>query len=193
MKTTNVSRRNKSASVSEPQISQPSTASVKAAPATARVSDAFGLKEILVPIDFSEQSRSALRYALALGKKFQDKLTLLYVVEPIPYPYDFGAAFPLVVDTKDVISEANTRLADFANTGRGNSGCKIARLVRVGQPFHEICASAEELKTDLIVIATHGYTGLKHVLLGSTAERVVRHASCPVLVVRQNLPAETPA
>ncbi|HTD65875.1 MAG TPA: universal stress protein, partial [Candidatus Limnocylindria bacterium] len=58
-------------------------------------------------------------------------------------------------------------------------------VVRNGVPFHEIAQAAATLKIDLIVISTHGYTGLKHVLLGSTAERVVRHAPCPVLVVRK--------
>jgi nucleotide-binding universal stress UspA family protein len=57
-------------------------------------------------------------------------------------------------------------------------------LVRFGRAFHEIAHAAETLKVDLIIISTHGYTGLKHALLGSTTERVVRHASCPVLVVR---------
>ena len=59
-------------------------------------------------------------------------------------------------------------------------------LVRFGRSFHEIADAARTLKVDLIVIATHGYTGLKHALLGSTTERVVRHAPCPVLVVREN-------
>ena len=58
-------------------------------------------------------------------------------------------------------------------------------LVRHGVPFHEITEAARTLQTDLIIIATHGYTGLKHALLGSTAERVVRHAPCPVLSVRE--------
>jgi nucleotide-binding universal stress UspA family protein len=57
--------------------------------------------------------------------------------------------------------------------------------VRFGRSFHEIAAAARTLKADLIIISTHGYTGLKHAVLGSTTERVVRHASCPVLVVRQ--------
>ena len=60
-----------------------------------------------------------------------------------------------------------------------------ALLVRDGAPFDEICKAAKEIESDLIVIATHGYTGLKHVFLGSTAERVVRHAPCPVLIVRE--------
>ena len=58
-------------------------------------------------------------------------------------------------------------------------------LVRVGKPYHEITSAARELNIDLIVISTHGYTGLKHVVLGSTAERVIRHAPCPVLTVRE--------
>jgi nucleotide-binding universal stress UspA family protein len=58
-------------------------------------------------------------------------------------------------------------------------------VVRLGHPYQEITDAARELKVDLIVISTHGYTGLKHVLLGSTAERIVRHAPCPVLTVRE--------
>ena len=57
--------------------------------------------------------------------------------------------------------------------------------VRVGRPFHEIVEAAREGNADLIILATHGHTGLKHMLLGSTAENVVRHASCPVLIVRE--------
>jgi nucleotide-binding universal stress UspA family protein len=58
-------------------------------------------------------------------------------------------------------------------------------LVRQGRAFHEIAEAARTLKSDLVIISTHGFTGVKHALLGSTAERVVRHAPCPVLVVRQ--------
>src|SRR5260221_13466992 len=100
------SRQNKSEAVAEPQTSLPATASSKAAPAPGSVPATFGLKEILVPVDFSEPSRSTLRYASALANQFQAKLTLLYVVQPITYPYDFGVAFPLVMETKDAVSDA---------------------------------------------------------------------------------------
>ncbi len=66
------------------------------------------------------------------------------------------------------------------------SKCLDKPVIRIGQPFHEIATGAKTLKADLIVVSTHGYTGLKHVLLGSTAERVVRHAPCPVLTVRRD-------
>jgi len=141
------------------------------------------LQEILVPLDFSEPSQDALRYAADFAHKFGVRLTLLYVLEPIPYPNDFGATFPLVEEEKDIMAEAKRKLATFA-VNEGAEGSKI--VVRTGKAFTEICAAAKELKTDLIIIATHGYTGLKHALLGSTAERVVRHAPCPVLVVRQH-------
>jgi nucleotide-binding universal stress UspA family protein len=145
----------------------------------------FELKQILVPTDFSPASESALRYAAFLARQSGAKITLIYVLEPIPYPYDFGAAFPLVAETDDLMADAKTRLGIAAKSNGLEPSMLNAPIVRTGQPFQEICSAAQELKMDLVVIATHGYTGLKHVVLGSTAERVVRHAPCPVLVVRE--------
>lgn len=140
------------------------------------------LKSILVPIDFSAAGRAALKYGRRFAEQFGAKVTLLYVIEPIPYP-DF-ASVP-AMETRATARAAKLKLEELAlNAGlpaAGLDGC----VVRVGSPFQEIIAAARSLKTDLIVISTHGYSGLKHVLLGSTAERVVRHAPCPVLVVRQ--------
>jgi universal stress protein A len=66
-----------------------------------------------------------------------------------------------------------------------SSGVKVSIAVREGTPFEEICRVSKTIRADLVVLTTHGYMGLKHVWLGSTAERVVRHAHCPVLVVRE--------
>ena len=83
-----------------------------------------------------------------------------------------------------LIKQAGADLERLAGALRKTNEQNISVVVRDGKPFQEICHAAETLGADLIVLTTHGHTGLKHVWLGSTAERVVRHAKCPVLVVR---------
>ena len=84
----------------------------------------------------------------------------------------------------DELSQLSSFVAIDTNTEEIN-GIKVSAAVREGKPHEEICEAAKAMGADLIVLTTHGYTGLKHVWLGSTAERVVRHAPCPVLVVRE--------
>lgn len=143
------------------------------------------IRSILVPIDFSEPSIKALKYAAAFARHFGAKLTLLNVVEPAGTP-DFIAAFPLVMENEQLTTLAEEHLRKLPS--RYNLSPKLVEktLVRSGAAFNEIAAAARSLRTDLIIIATHGHTGLKHLVLGSTAERVVRHAPCPVFVVREN-------
>jgi universal stress protein A len=143
------------------------------------------LKSILVPMDFSPPARKALHYALSFAEQFGATITLLNVVEPAVYPTELGY-IPVEIDTlhKTMNTSARERLAQLAQE-QVPPPYRANTLVRVGTPYHEITAAAKELNVDLIVIATHGYTGLKHVVLGSTAERVVRHAPCPVLTVRE--------
>ena len=143
------------------------------------------LKTILVPVDFSPSARKALHYAVSFAEQFGATIPVLNVVEPAVYPTELGY-IPVEIDTlhKTMNTSAREKLAQVAKEQippryRANA------LVRVGRPYHEITVAAKELNVDLIVIATHGYTGLKHVVLGSTAERVVRHAPCPVLTVRE--------
>jgi nucleotide-binding universal stress UspA family protein len=145
------------------------------------------IKKILVPIDFSDYSKSSLKYAVNFAKRFSAELYLIYVVEPIIYPPDFSMgqiAIPsldLEMD-KRAFEELN-KLAEkeipkelIANT-----------IVKSGKPFIEIIETAGEEKIDLIIIATHGHTGMEHILFGSTAEKVVRKAPCPVLTLREPL------
>jgi len=141
------------------------------------------LKSILVPLDFSDTSGKALDYAIAYSRQFGAKLTLLYVIEPVATP-DF-ATFPLMMDNDQASRSARTRMQALCEQRHVRAAELNNLVVRQGRAFHEICEAARTLKSDLIVIGTHGYTGLKHAVLGSTAERVVRHAPCPVLVVRQ--------
>jgi nucleotide-binding universal stress UspA family protein len=140
------------------------------------------IQSILVPTDFSPPSLKALRYAEDLAGQYGAKLILLNVIEPIGPTPDF-AYNPMVLDNAAIVASAQKNLKKFA-AKEGLDG--VSTYVRQGVPYHEISRAATELKADLICLATHGYTGLKHVFMGSTAERVVRHAPCPVLVVRQD-------
>ena len=143
------------------------------------------IQSILVPTDFSPESKKALAYAVAFARQFGAKLTLLNVVEPLATP-DFVQAFPLVAAGEKIMAECKRRLERVINDMRIEPNLIERTLVRPGRPYFEIVEAARTLKTDLIIISTHGYTGLKHVLLGSSTERVVRHAPCPVLVVRRH-------
>jgi universal stress protein A len=140
------------------------------------------LERILVPMDFSSASERALDYAVTLASKFEARITLIHVVEIISGPADPTFGYVPVDDGPRVAASAKR----LEKTGAEMIPPALLEttLVRHGHPYHQITTAAEELGTDLIVISTHGYTGLTHVLLGSTAERIVRHAPCPVLTVR---------
>lgn len=141
------------------------------------------LETILVPTDFSPQSEKALRYALAFARQFNARLTLLHVLEPLAGP-DF-AYFPLVQARDKVARAAKHRLAGLATRFEATPGIIERTLVRDGRAYQVITEIARKSRANLIIIATHGYTGTARLLLGSTTERVVRHAPCPVLVVRE--------
>ena len=139
------------------------------------------LKNILVPIDLSATSLKALQYAVPFAKQFEAKITLLHVVDLPMYPQEFGY---LLVDESQAMEGTKKSLADLAT--RTIAPELLAQtIVRRGLAWDTVVAVARETQADLIITTTHGYTGLKHVLMGSTAERIVRHAPCPVLVVRE--------
>jgi universal stress protein A len=140
-------------------------------------------KSILVPLDFSPSSKKALDYAVTFARQFKAKLTLIHVVEPVA-TRDFAASFPLAMESDKLVAAARNDLERAVKAARIPSSTVEKILVRCGRSFHEIAEAARTRKVDLIIMSTHGYTGLKHALLGSTTERVVRHAPCPVLVVR---------
>lgn len=140
------------------------------------------LKSILVPMDFSRTAEKALHYAVPLAKQFGAKITVLHAIEPPPYSIDLtylpmGEGFPIGPMKKELDALAK-KMVEPDLLGDV--------VVQVGTAFEVITNVARDLEADLIVITTHGHTGLKHVFMGSTAERVVRHAPCPVLVVRRH-------
>jgi universal stress protein A len=137
----------------------------------------FNFKKILVPLDFSECSQKALQYATALARQFGAELELLHVVEPYPAVPEM---YPIDVET---VQDGKAELENLRGAIGRDVGSRIS--VRVGTPHLQIAEAARDLKADLIVISTHGRKGLSRAVLGSTTEKVVRHAPCPVLVVRE--------
>ena len=140
---------------------------------------------ILVPIDFSRPSLKAIPYALAISRQFGADVHLLHVTDVAQQPPPTLLTLPLVPQLEwdqRLMKRLEALVLKYRTDG------KVSALEpRIGTAYEEICDVARELKADLIVIATHGYTGYKRMFLGSTAERVVQHSSCPVLVVRQQL------
>jgi len=141
-------------------------------------------QRILVAVDLAEESRSALACAAELAAKFDASLTLVHVVEPHFGPPDADLP-PLTGEESDAAEFAEAKLELSALGEQMLGPCRVVEtVVRAGLAFFEITEAAKALGADLIVVGTHGYTGLKRALLGSTAEKVVRHAPCPVLVAR---------
>ena len=154
------------------------------APGRVRQIPQLKLRKILVPLDFSNLSKAALPWATFLAAQFRAEIVLLNVVEKFAIDYLLGAK--LMNHTIVPLMKQSEADLDGIATGLSQStGVNVSAVVREGRPYKEICAAAKALTADLIVLTTHGYTGLKHVWLGSTSERVVRHALCPVLVVRE--------
>jgi nucleotide-binding universal stress UspA family protein len=142
----------------------------------------MGFRKILCPTDFSEGSREALRFVLdKLGTEAQ--LVLVHVWEP-PYVYGPDAGIPgsVFIDTRTM---AENDLARWKGEAEQLGARRVTTVLATGAPWHEIVELARrDPAIDLIAMGTHGRTGLKHVLLGSVAEKVVRHATCPVLAAR---------
>jgi nucleotide-binding universal stress UspA family protein len=144
--------------------------------------------KILAPTDFSDDSNLALKYAIELAQKFSAEVILVHVDQPLA-PVMVSELNPgLDFGTMNRIAEEQRMLAlrelDRTTERVRESGIKTRSLMRVGAPFLEIINMAQSEGADLIVMGTHGRTGLSHVLMGSVAERVVNKAPCPVLTIR---------
>lgn len=142
-------------------------------------------KNILLPTDFSANAKSARDYACEFAEQFHAKLHVLNVVQDAALMLPETGMFltlplPSVKEIAEAAESALRTVLDPAWAARNDVTLQVA----VGTPFLEITRYAEEHQVDLIVMGTHGRTGLQHVLLGSVAERVLRQAICPVLTIR---------
>lgn len=146
--------------------------------------DHEAIRRILVPLDFSAGSDAAISCARSLGGLFGAKLDLLHVIEQPPFPvfYEAVGGFSSLYPP-ELEEEAKKRLRELFEASDGPR-VSHERHVLTGIPAEEILRFAEDSKTDLIVTPTHGLSGLPYALLGSIAEKLVRRASCPVLVTR---------
>ncbi len=144
------------------------------------------LNRILVPTDFSEFSRPAVDYGCAIASRFESELHLLHVVpDPallIPEAGMFSAE-AMQAQSDELARKTLLQLNELPGAAWEN-GKPICREVRIGTIFMEIIDYARTSDIDLIVIGTHGRSGLMHVLMGSVAERIVRKSPCPVLTVK---------
>jgi nucleotide-binding universal stress UspA family protein len=143
----------------------------------------MSIHHVLVPTDFSASAEQALDYAIRLAGTLKARLTVLHVMQPVPMAgIDMAVALPETYVQE--MEEAVQGSMEDAWARVTAAGLAAERVVLYGVPFQEIVEAAKARQVDLIVMGTHGRTGLMHVLLGSIAERVVRLAPCSVLVVR---------
>jgi nucleotide-binding universal stress UspA family protein len=147
------------------------------------------IRRILAPTDFSDFSKQVVKSALELAQAFDAKLLLLHVVELPSYPIEGLVPSSLGANLLDDLErQASSELAGVLPEAQGGE-VDVGRRVIIGTPYRKIVEVAEDEKSDLIVMATHGRTGLSHLVLGSVAERVVRTATCPVLTIRPASPS----
>ena len=140
----------------------------------------FKAEKVLYPTDFSDCSRSVLGYATSFAVEHKSKLYLLYVHEYQDLPKVDEVPVPDQPDPKklDEIRDALAKMVE------GVKGLDVECLVALGHPFNEIIRTAKDVEADVIIMATHGRTGFQNMLIGSVAEKVVRHAACPVLTIK---------
>ncbi|MBU1966641.1 MAG: universal stress protein [Proteobacteria bacterium] len=147
----------------------------------------FQPRKILVPTDFSEDSDLAFRMALNIAVKYQARIFLLHVisntVQQSLSDYCLDQSIVARVLNESIVF-SNEKLQEVIDKNQQSGDIKVIPDVRKGQPYEEILKEASERKVDLIVIASHGKTGLQKYFIGSVTERVMKEAKCPVLLVR---------
>jgi nucleotide-binding universal stress UspA family protein len=158
----------------------PSTVTASGDAVVTTVPPAIQLKSILVPLDFSEMSLKSLQYAVPFARQFGAKITLLHIDQPAD---DADLGYPVSFGPED--SARLERQLEEIRATKIPMDVPVDLAVRHALIFDGVLEVAREIHADLIITATHGYTGVKHLVLGSTAENIVRRAPCPVLVVRE--------
>ncbi len=139
-------------------------------------------EKILFPTDFSESAENASQYAISMAEKFGSKIFVVHVVEPFTYTSDLGIDMG---DQFQVMEATAKRFLEDVVTSIREKNIDVQGILLTGAPFVEIIKFAKQEQVNLIIMATHGRTGIEHILLGSTAEKVVRKSPCPVLTVKR--------
>ena len=142
----------------------------------------ISLKRVLIPVDFSEHSAKSVNYGAELASMFGADLHVIHVVETPLIMYGEGGAYVPPDTVEDLEAAAVAELDRLEIDAQGDA--PVTRKVIQGHPFVEIVRYAKDNDVDLLVVGTHGRGAIAHMLLGSVAEKVVRKAPCPVLVVR---------
>ncbi|MBT3355235.1 MAG: universal stress protein [Candidatus Scalindua sp.] len=143
----------------------------------------ISLKKILCPIDHSDCSKEALKYAVSLAMKDEAKLLLLHVIDIRSFNEGLDA-MSTQIPNEETLEQLRVKLLDCIPE-EIRDDMDVEATVIQGIPFAEIISTAKKKEIDMIVIGSHGRTGLKHMMMGSVSEKVVRKAPCPVLTVRQ--------
>lgn len=147
----------------------------------------INLKRVLVPTDFSDSARLALRYGISFAGEYGAQLTLLHVIETVAVGYASDLfPVPMAHVFQELSGYARTELQKLVEEAK-KKGLPAREVVAQGRPSSEILRFAKEAEIDLIVLGTHGKGVLDQALFGSTTERVVRNAPCPVLTVRPSV------
>ena len=143
----------------------------------------ISIRNILCPIDYSVYSEMALKYAIEFAEKYQAKLYLMHVLDIRVYDINNPELYNINIVDEETIEKLRERLLRCVNEDtRGR--ISVEALIIQGVPFAVIIKVSKEYGIDLIVIGTHGRTGLSHAIMGSVAEKIVRKAPCPVLTIR---------
>lgn len=143
------------------------------------------LKRLLVATDFSSCSKKALHYAEAFSERFGSEIHLLHVVEDLsPLLPAAGPGVPVLGAAMAEIQTKADQALQAIPVAEAAAKNGVVKVIRNGSPHGEVVKYAKEAEIDMIILGTHGRTGLTHILLGSVAEKILRHAPCPVLTVR---------
>ena len=143
----------------------------------------INIKNILCPVDYSIYSEKALSYAIEFAVKYEAKLFLIHVLDIRVYDINDPDLYNVNIVDSETISKLRERLLKCVNEDVKGK-IPVEAIVLQGVPFVEIIKASKEYNINLIVLGTHGRTGLSHAIMGSVAEKVVRKAPCPVLTVR---------
>jgi nucleotide-binding universal stress UspA family protein len=142
-------------------------------------------KRILVPVDFSPSANLAVESAIDLARRYDAALDLVYVYQSVAYALPDGYVLITPDQLNEILRVFETQLAAAKENAHKAGVAKVETALLQGYPINEILRRAEDRKAELIVMGTHGRSGIKRLVLGSVAENVLRSSSCPVLVIRE--------